>query len=160
MKEGNFRTRLRDTFYIVEANDYERLALWRESAKDADNPVIHEPVNWHQESEGVAVDLGTLDEMPVMVCLTWAIINNIRVMFVDPVGQIVDWRMIDKWLAENCNPQWHDRPARCNAMNFHLCLSAIDERLAYLTSIIEQANTTYGQLAPVCFSKGVRAGGK
>jgi hypothetical protein len=131
MEDVIFRSKLADTVFIVEANSYEHLALWRESALQADRPDIAAPVDWRQDNEGRFVELGKLDGMPVTLSLRWDIIDGCRVLFIDCPSVVQDWRMVDAWLEQNCNPPKWDggsRPARCDAMNFHHCLDAIRER--------------------------------
>lgn len=187
MKEGTFRNRLRDTVLIVEANSYERLALWREFAAGADeladkaeqfwdvsgaflSRLVHDQlpddaleyseavsearralrnqldiaprrVNWSDHKEGVLLTIGQLDGMPVTLELTFAGINNCGVMFFHSPSVVTDARMVDEWLAENCNPpEWGGgRPARCGATNFHQCIRATEEYRDRCMAIIERA---------------------
>lgn len=128
--EETFRMKLGDTVFIVDANSYEHLCLWRESAKQADRPLIDNPVDWRQDNAGHMLTLGHLDGMPVTLLLRWDIIDGCRVMFIDSPSAITDSRMVDRWLEENCKPPTYDggRPARTDAMNFHHCLDAIRQR--------------------------------
>jgi len=140
MNDDQFRVNLRDTVFLVEATSYEHLCLWREYAEDSDRPRASNPVLWRQENEGRLITVGSLAGMPVTLSVKWDIINNIRVMFYDSPSVVTDMRMIERWLDENTNcPKWDNgtRLARCDAMNFHLCLHAIEERFAYLAGLIE-----------------------
>lgn len=143
MKDGQLKSNLRSTIFIVEANDYERFALWRENADDATAPLIANPVVWRQKNPGVMIELGTLDDMPVTLSLTWATINNCSVMFWYMPSVVTDSRMAEKWLDENCNPPtWSSGyPARCNAMNFHHCLQAIEEYRERCMKIIDEQHS-------------------
>jgi hypothetical protein len=117
--------------FLVEANSYESLCLWRESAQECEHHLIAKPVAWQQESEGLILTIGELAGMPVTLSLTWHVINGCRVLFWYMPSMATDSRMAEAWLAEHCSPPMWDsgtRPAQCDAMNFHHCLAAIAER--------------------------------
>ncbi|HKS27771.1 MAG TPA: hypothetical protein VJS44_08125 [Pyrinomonadaceae bacterium] len=129
MGDDLLKAKLKETVYAVAANDYERFALWRENAQDSGSPLIAHPVDWQQDSEGYLFQVGELADMPVTISLSWAMVNGHRVLFYDSPSLVTDQRMIEKWLDENCNPMEGDgAQARCNAMNFHLCLHSIEAR--------------------------------
>jgi hypothetical protein len=132
MKEGQFKSNLRATVFTVEANGFEQHMLW----------VLHAyRVNWLQRGEGTMVTLGTLDGRPVVLSLRWAVIDNCSVLFYHPQSEVADYAMVERWLAENCTPPtWGGgRAARCDAQNFHQCLSAIEEYRNRCLDLIEQA---------------------
>lgn len=109
---------LKDVIFVVEATRFEQHALWQS---------YHPAVNWGQINSGRGFQIGTLADMPVVIGLTWAIIDGQRVMFVEATSQVVDYRMVEAWLEANCQPMWDQghRIARCDTTNFHLCLHAI-----------------------------------
>jgi hypothetical protein len=110
--------KLAETVFIVEATDLERLMLWRDHA---------ERTNWQQDNPGTMIIAGHLDGRPVCVTLTWEIQCGQRVLFWEATSEVVDYKMIKAWFAQNTHaPDWGGgRPARCNASNFHHCLDAI-----------------------------------
>jgi hypothetical protein len=144
-EDARFRSNLRSVIFCVEATSYERLALWRESAIDADDPKIHRPVRWRQMNPGRLITLGTLADMPVTLEITFALIENCSVLFYDSPSVVTDARMAEKWLDENVKPpKWGgDREARCDAMNFHQCLQAVEEFMTRCMDLVEaESNRT------------------
>lgn len=106
--------RFAETVYLVEATDYEQLALWKE---------WHQFVpSWVEDSSGYGLEVGRRAGLPVVVSVTWAIINGKRVCFYEAVSQMVDHGMVEKWRHEEF-PKL--RGAHCNAMNFAHCLEAL-----------------------------------
>jgi len=113
--------RFKETFFLVEATGCEQHFLWSE---------WHKRVKWEEQGMGCTGQIGTLDRRPVMLTFFWARINGKLVGFWDSTSQVVDHKMIEKWLAENCTPPKCDngtRSAQCDAMNFHHCIHAIQE---------------------------------
>lgn len=111
--------RFKDTFFLVEATSFERLCLWNERG---------EQEVWEDQSIGYMVQVGTLDRRPVTIQIFWFRIDGRLVGFWDSPSQVVDHKMVEEWLDENCTPaKWDNRTrhARCDAMNFHLCIHAI-----------------------------------
>lgn len=91
----------------VEATDFEQLCLWQEWTSR------HNPKGWTQET-GAWVQVGTLNDNPVTVMLSYAMLNGTRVVFWDAVSQVVDFDMVKSWLhSEFPNAVFVD------AMNFH-----------------------------------------
>lgn len=147
--EANFKANLRAVVFCVEATSYERLALWRESASDSDHPVLARPVRWRQQSPGWLIELGTLADMPVMLELSFAVINNALVMFYDSPSVVTDSRMVERWLDANVPARtWGGgRPSRCDAMNFHQCLQAIEEFVTHCMDLVD------GDVSPIAREK-------
>lgn len=141
LRDDQLKAALRAAYFAVEANPYERLCLWRESAADANHPTIFEPVRW-KHGRGYLLTIGKLAGMPVTLELVFATINNIGVLFYHSPSQVTDYRMIEKWLDDYFpSHTWGGgRQNRCDAMNFHLCLHAIKDRLDYLTELIDKPN--------------------
>ncbi len=101
------------TEYVVEATHEEEFALWQRT---------HETIRWEQ-CHGWLVNLGTvligpdrehLKRMPVTVTVTWQLLDGHLVAFYDAASQVVDHRMVEKYIRENC-------AKRTNAANFHHC---------------------------------------
>ncbi len=119
--EGPTDKRFAETFFLVEATDFERATLW-DNAEGS--------VTWDQLAYGWIGTIGTLDEYPVVVSFIWAKIDGRLVVFWQPTSRVVDYVMIEKWLNENCKtPKWDNgqRPGKCDAANFHMCMAAIRE---------------------------------
>lgn len=106
--------RFKETFFLAHATDFETEALWK---------AWHEAVKWEQEPGGWSAQIGTLGGHPVTLYLFWARINGRLVGFWQSPGRVVDYQMIEKWLDRNCVPNYY----RCSAMNFHVCIHAIEE---------------------------------
>jgi hypothetical protein len=142
MNDDQLKTELRSTYFAVEANSFEQLCLWRDSARDADRPTIHDPVLWVEKARGHILQIGELAGMPVTLALCFATINNIGVLFYHSPSQVTDHRMVEKWLDENvpANTWGGGRATRCDAMNFHQCLHATADRRDYLTGLIDALN--------------------
>ena len=61
-----------DTEYLVEATDYEQLALWKE---------WRHKVKWEEDTTGAIYTIGHLDYWPICICFTWTKINGKRIVF-------------------------------------------------------------------------------
>ena len=113
---------LKDTFYLVEANSFETLCHWREFHKDG-------RYTFEQDGMGFTKHIGKFGGMPVVICLFRYKIDGHWVLFYEATSQVVDHRMINKWLDEHvlthC-PSIEGRVHHCNSMNFGNCLLAID----------------------------------
>lgn len=110
--------RFAETVFCVEATDYEKLLLWEK---------YHNHRSWVQDSRGLHLTVGSLDNRPVAINCFWNIIDGRRILFWSACSQVVDHLQIEKWFDENCTPIWDgNRQARCDAMNFHHCMRAID----------------------------------
>ena len=98
------RERLKKIALLVEANDYERHMLWINYADAAATyrlPSNH-TVKWSGAgADGFMVEVGDLAEMPVCVVFTFDQINDKTVVFYHASSQVVDHRMIEKWLRDN-----------------------------------------------------------
>ena len=87
----NIEELVKETQLIVEANSFERMTLWQ-SWKDK--------AEWVQVLEGKGVEVGKLNRRPIFISLNWAVIQGVAVCFLEPTSELVDWGMIDKWLAK------------------------------------------------------------
>jgi hypothetical protein len=100
--------------FIVMANTYERLSLWRES---------HNEYKWDDNPVGAFVTIGSICFHPVAVQLTWSTINGQIVAFVEDSSQYVHHPTIEKWIMEELAlPGCY----KTDAMNFFNLLHAID----------------------------------
>lgn len=99
------------TEFVVKGNSFEVYTLWAECQRDG--------VPWKQE-KSVLMQVGRVNDMPVVISVRWEIIDGLRVLFWEPSSRMVDNQMIEEWFDHNCCPKWDNgtRIARTNAMNF------------------------------------------
>lgn len=114
---------LAGTIGVVDANSFEQHALWRFN-RDKNEPHL----SWDQKS-GLGQVIGHFGDMPVNLSLSPVVIDGHKILFIDPVSQVVHHEMIDKWLdatmpASARTPD--DRVNRTNAMNFHNIFHYVD----------------------------------
>ena len=86
--------KLLDTVYLVEADDNAMHQLWREWCWNRD-------AEWEEDSMGTVPQIGTLADMPVTLCLSWAIIAGQRVGFWYMPSMVTDHRLAEKWIKKN-----------------------------------------------------------
>lgn len=110
-------TKLAETAYCVEADDFAHLELWAKH---------HKATGWVQHPMGYGELVGKLARMPVFLHMHWATLHGRLVMFYEATSQVVDHRMVDRYLTRHC-PAFRDGK-RTNALNFHLCLGEIEPR--------------------------------
>jgi hypothetical protein len=128
-----------DVVFLVEATSHEYHFLWQEFSTEYLTlpyaPVESEKfkrwrVKWVQVTMGHGVTIGELDKRPIVVDISYAFLNDKKVMFYNGCSQLVDHKMIEEWLKHftldtvrwDNNTRW----AHCDAMNFHHCLDALD----------------------------------
>jgi hypothetical protein len=118
-----FKQRLSEVKFVVEATGFEKLVLWQQHADDSSLSKGGPLVRWEHDPFGMMVEIGILANMPLCLNLSFAVLNGKRIMFWDAVSVVTHYDMALQWLNENC-PVYYDggRKARCDAMNFHLCL--------------------------------------
>ncbi len=104
------------TVALVEATDFERLCLWRES-KDTHT--------WEEDYRGLMSTIGYLNKRPICVCVVWAKIDGYLVAFYDATSLVVDHSKVEDWLKEQA-----PKASRTNAMNFHTALHEIERLVA------------------------------
>ncbi len=104
---------LSTTKAAVEANSFEKQALWKE---------YHEKLEWEDDTRGgPMVTVGTIDNRSVNISLLWSKLDGINVLFWFPTSQIVDYKLIEEWLKENC-----PRELFKDANSFHHVLAYIE----------------------------------
>lgn len=106
--------KINETMFLVEADDFSRLALWEK---------FNTRLDWKEDIRGFWTEIRTIDHRPICVSIFWAVIDGQRVAFYYGTSQLVDHEMIENWIKKTFNYPL----AHCNAMNFHLCLDAINE---------------------------------
>lgn len=100
---------------VVDATHFEMHCIWRECHEDQKMP-------WESRSDGRFIGVGFCAEMPVTLSLWTSMVNGNAILFVDSPSQVVDHRLIDKWLAENMPASARDDDGhviRTDATNFH-----------------------------------------
>lgn len=110
--------RFKETFFLVESSDFERQCLRVEWNAE---------VKWEQQSDGCAGQVGILSRRPVVISVFWVKIDDRLVGFWQSTSEVVDYKMIDRWLEKNCRQPGGGRTARCDAQNFHICVQVIRE---------------------------------
>lgn len=120
--------RLKETFFIVEATRYEQHYLWSGFAHNSPHrrfPTIS--LNWDQFNTGWSVQIGELDNRPVVMSMTWVRIDGKLVMFWHLCSAVADYTMAEKWLEEHFKGRYNNNARRAwtDAMNFHHCVHAI-----------------------------------
>lgn len=111
MTEQEVATKLNETMFAVEADSYAQLKLWQE---------FNSKIDWKEERSGVGIHVGTLAKHPVVIALSWVIINgNSRVMFWEATSEVVSHKLIKEWLDKHC------KCPRTDAMNFHHVLHEV-----------------------------------
>jgi hypothetical protein len=99
--------RVKNAKFAVDANSFEQMSLWLENK---------ERYNIVQDLRGLCYVIGNVvindEEMPVVIELSFWTIDGMIVMFYHPCSQVVDYRIVEKWLDDNT------KCPRTNAMNF------------------------------------------
>jgi hypothetical protein len=114
--------RLVNVFFLVRATDFEQRTLWEKWGRR---------VNWQDDSQPVMGQIGTIGRRPVTLQINFARIDGKLVAFWQMPSPLKDSLMAEKWLVAHCPlTKRGDGPhAECDAVNFHLCLSATDPHL-------------------------------
>lgn len=101
---------------VVEANSYERLCLWKEYTEELKK-------RWKDNRSGFSEVIGYLADMPVCISLFTSEVDGHKILFIDATSQVIDHRMIDKWLIETMPKSAFKDDGRfvnkTDAMNFH-----------------------------------------
>ena len=113
---------LKDAFFVVEASNHEIQFIWKE---------WNQAIPMEQDGSGFGREVGTCGGLPVMVTFFRFKIWGKWIVFYEPTSQVIDHRLIDNWIKKNVlvhMSTWGGgRLSRCNAQNFHLCVSALEE---------------------------------
>lgn len=116
MNDNEMTDFLSDAVGVVEANSYELHMLWAENQRRA------QPRTWKENPRGLLETVGHIADRPVCIGLFTAEVDQHKLLFIDATSQVVDHRMIDKWLTDTL-PQSAFRKDghvnKTNAMNFH-----------------------------------------
>lgn len=116
-----FVSKFEEVVFTIEADSFACLELWSRYFKEVSHKSrrIH---TWEEINFGVCPTIGTCDRRPVNLTLMYAILNGHRVLFYDPVSQVVDHELVRKFLKLNL-----PGVPNCDAGNFHLCLHAVSK---------------------------------
>ena len=115
---SNLKKLLNEVCYVVEADSFARLMLWKENQEWRP---ANKRVSWHQESIGYSENIGHINNKPIDLDLSFTLIDNKRIMFYCTCSNLADRQLAETWIKHNC----HSGIQICDAMNFHLCLHAI-----------------------------------
>lgn len=130
MNEAEFKKRLQETQFVVEATSNEMQMLWEKFSDQAmyKNPDFNK-FRFDQLNPGVVETIGKLDKRPVCISLFWWRIDGVMVMCWECTSQVADHAMIEKWLEKHCAPRWDNgtRLAHTNATNFHHVLHHVQD---------------------------------
>lgn len=104
--------------YVVEVTTAEKHFLWEK---------YHKEVDWDEQKffTGFGRDIGRVDKRPITVSFRLILINKLHVLFWEATSELVDYKMIDDYMKEHCNPMEFgtDRRAKCYAEGFYNCIS-------------------------------------
>lgn len=82
---------------VVIASREEMQAAWERNQSYGDKKRT-----WESNNSGLGELVGHLEEdRPVYITLWTAKIDGHKILFVDATSQVVDWAMIDEWIAVN-----------------------------------------------------------
>lgn len=107
--------KMKVTAYLIEATDFEKMALWKEYNPDprymfpSDDDTIrlgvhHKDVSkyrfksWQQDGEAWGSQIGKWHGVPVMLMFSWAVLEGVRVAFWQASGMAIHRGMMDEWL--------------------------------------------------------------
>lgn len=90
----------------VEATHDEKSHLWALYTKELNK-------RWKENNSGILETVGYLDDRPVCISLSTAVVDGHKILFWHATSQVVDHVLIDEWLKLNTPDN------RTNATNFH-----------------------------------------
>lgn len=111
---------IRDAVFVVEATHCEKQCFWEQNSRS-------NRVKWEHVSMGYGHQVGTLKVgrkvHPVVVAVSFAILDGSLVAFYEPTSRVVDYDMVEAWVKAE-SPAYASGK-ECNADNFHHCLGAV-----------------------------------
>jgi hypothetical protein len=120
MDKYEFQELASKTSYLVEADDFAALCLWKEHCEEGAPPYdrSNQPrVVWKEECN-VGYQIGRIDNRPIMLMMRWATLGKHLVCFFDSPSELVDHKMIDEYLRKT-----FPGVRKCAARNFRLALN-------------------------------------
>jgi hypothetical protein len=119
--EDTAENRLKETLFVVEATSTEQFMLWKDYSNGSDSP-RYPTMSWKQVNPGWLVTVGKIGDRPCCISVTWNRINGRLVMFWHQCSQVTDSLQSEAWINAN-----FEKPhSTCDAMNFHICVRAIN----------------------------------
>lgn len=113
---------IRDAVFVVEATHAEKFCFWKLNDMEP-------RVKWEHVSMGYGHQVGALKVgrkvHPVVVAVSFAILDGSLVAFYEPTSRVVDYDMVEAWVKAE-SPAYASGK-KCNADNFHHCLGAVVE---------------------------------
>lgn len=109
---------LKETKFFVEANSFERFALWQENKY-----LKQHSVQWEDINHGWSKVLGKEGEHEINVSFDFAKLNGNLVCFYNPCSNVVNHELVKNWFLKNYPVKYDNgqRRAMTDAQNFHLC---------------------------------------
>jgi hypothetical protein len=106
--------RTKKTEYLVEADNFAILSLWRCYAEDAIEKFGDWPrYSWKQQQPSCGIEIGQLAGYPVMLSLEWNVVGGALLCFFSSPSRVVDHQMVRDFLAEH-----FPNVPRTDAVNF------------------------------------------
>ena len=84
-------------FGVCEASSFEQHALWREYVHRPEEG--YAPMTWEQKG-GYLPTIGTINDMPVTVCLSIVVVNGIPILFYESPSRVTDHDMVRACIEE------------------------------------------------------------
>lgn len=124
LNAGDFITtignRLCVTSFLVEADSFATTELHNNFCTG--NSLCRFPkIERWENINGFSVTVGDLDNRPVVICLSWSILDGTIICFWEATSQVVDYQLIEDWFKK-----YYLGP-KCDANNFHQCLDVIEK---------------------------------
>src|SRR5574338_16557 len=112
---GNYE--IKDCDFIVEATSNEQFLLWKlhsneSELQDSRYPVLK--VKWDQVASGYMPTIGFVFDLPLVIQITFYIINDKLIGFYDNTSRVVDRKMTEKYI----NTHSKKDAVKSNANNF------------------------------------------
>ena len=105
--------------YFVEATSFEKFCLWKQNEEYKKDFTLKSFQEWDMGT-GQMVEIGRLDRRPVAVVFWFDKLDGHKVCFYEATSEVVDHKMVEKWIEDNCNVPVRDgRRAKTDAQNFH-----------------------------------------
>jgi hypothetical protein len=121
---------LEDVEWIIEATSKERFQIWKD---------YHEKMNWEEVNFGLSYEILIMmvkpkgsekeEALPVMLELSFAIVNGHKIAFYTSNSRLVHWGYIEAFLITYFQ-RTHDGYTRwnhTNASNVHNCFGSLDD---------------------------------
>lgn len=133
--------KLDDVQYFVEANDFERHALWNK---------WNEKVKWEQINEGFGGNVGMVAGVhQIHVSFIFAKIARKLVCFYHPTSQIVDHRVVKDYITKYAGDRMTD------AQNFHTCVHWCERHTEMkVTFVCDNCGTATEVVNPTWYLEG------